>query len=56
MQGEANAATSQPRMLDTKVINEELATDPTIKELKQLVDRGRQQGRRGLVAGTEGVL
>ena len=32
------------------------ATDPTIKELKQLVDSGRQQGRRGLVAGTEGVL
>ena len=35
---EANMATSQPRMLDTKVINKELSKDPATKELKQLVE------------------
>ena len=35
-----NVATVQPRMLDAKVIDKELAIDPTIKELKQLVEGG----------------
>ena len=38
-----NVATVQPRMLDAKVIDKELATDPTIKELKQLVEGGASE-------------
>ena len=36
----ANAAMLQPRMLDTKVINEESSKDPATKELKQMVEGG----------------
>ena len=37
---EANAATSEPRMLGTKVIDEDSAKDPAIKKVKQLVEGG----------------
>ena len=46
VQGEANLAMSQPRMLDTKVIDKYLATDPTIKKLKQLVKGGASKDAR----------
>ena len=39
----ANVATLQPRMLDTKVINEESSKDPATKELKQMVEGGVSQ-------------
>ena len=38
-----NVATVQPRMLDTKVIDKELATNPIIKVLKQLVEGGTSE-------------
>ena len=38
-----NTATSQPRMLDTKVIDKESATDPAIKELNQLMEGGTSE-------------
>ena len=46
VQGDANTATSQHKMLDTKVINEASAMDPTVKELKQLVEGGVREDAR----------
>ena len=40
---EVNAMITQPRIIGTKEINEELAKDATTKELKQMVERGASE-------------
>ena len=48
--GTVHAATTHPRMLGTKEIDKTSALDPTLKELRQLVESGAQCRRRGLAA------